>query len=243
MLSKYMVEKSLRELNLSLGEQMYSFKARPDSYSYNAKTTALLLINFQKEFFSSKGMFADLGFPIRSAKRIATNASKVLKAFRLLNCHIIHVHTSYAPDLGNCSPVLFQQSGRKIGESGPYGRRMIFGEKSTKSLSLVKPKSGESIIHKHSLSAFLHTDLESLLREKNINSLIIAGVFAHTDILSTVMDAYSLGLSSCVLGDLLGNSQRGFQSEFKKRWTYSWPRASSLSNSKWILESFAGLNV
>lgn len=55
---------------------------------------------------------------------------------------------------------------------------------------LLCPQNGDLVVEKHKYSAFFRTGLEDVLREKGIDQLLVAGVYAHHGCLLSAADAY-----------------------------------------------------
>ena len=56
-------------------------------------------------------------------------------------------------------------------------------------------KYGDSVVEKHTYDAFLHTPLESMLREWNIKAVIITGMMTHLCCETTARSAFNHGFS------------------------------------------------
>ena len=65
----------------------------------------------------------------------------------------------------------------------------------------VEPQAGESVLTKHTNSAFIGTDLHALLKAKNIGSLVICGVITNNSVEATVRMAGNLGYLTYVVSD------------------------------------------
>jgi len=65
----------------------------------------------------------------------------------------------------------------------------------------VKPMEGEPIVIKHFESAFMRTNLEELLHEANLHSLIFTGFYSDQCVASTVKVANNLGFQVSIVAD------------------------------------------
>jgi nicotinamidase-related amidase len=63
------------------------------------------------------------------------------------------------------------------------------------------PQDGETVIGKRTNSAFIGTDLESLLRAAQVETLIVAGVITNNSVEATVRMAGNLGFETFVVED------------------------------------------
>jgi ureidoacrylate peracid hydrolase len=63
------------------------------------------------------------------------------------------------------------------------------------------PAPGELIIHKHRYSAFKGTDLDMVLRARNIKTVITTEVSTNVCVESTLRDAFETGYYVCIPSD------------------------------------------
>ncbi|MDW8068849.1 MAG: isochorismatase family cysteine hydrolase [Anaerolineae bacterium] len=62
------------------------------------------------------------------------------------------------------------------------------------------------IVHKRRYSAFFATDLDLLLRERRIGTLVLAGVKTHVCVRATAQDAFALGYEVLVVREAVGSN-------------------------------------
>jgi nicotinamidase-related amidase len=67
--------------------------------------------------------------------------------------------------------------------------------------NLVTPQSGEKVIMKKEVNAFLNTDLDQYLRENHITNLILCGMQTHMCLEGATRAAHDLGFQCTVAGD------------------------------------------
>jgi nicotinamidase-related amidase len=92
----------------------------------------------------------------------------------------------------------------------------------------VQPQSRETIIDKHLNSAFIGTNLESDLRERGINDVVITGVITNNSVEATARMAGNLGFNTIVIADATATFGRR---DFAGRWrTADEVHAMSLAN-------------
>jgi len=65
----------------------------------------------------------------------------------------------------------------------------------------VAPLPAETVIPKHTNSAFIGTRLEGLLRERGYGTLVVAGVITNNSVEATVRMAGNLGFDTYVVAD------------------------------------------
>jgi ureidoacrylate peracid hydrolase len=152
--------------------------------------TALLIIDMQNDFIHEKGKLSYL-FP-EDFKTIITPIKKIIKVIRTARIPVIYVKMVFRPD--------FSDAGKVYGPSRELGalKKSSWGSDIIKEL---KPCDSDYIVEKHRHSAFYSTDLELLLRGKNIKTLIIVGGATNVCVESTVRDAQFRDFNVIVVED------------------------------------------
>ena len=85
--------------------------------------------------------------------------------------------------------------------SNGKGRSLVRGEWGSKFVSGLEPLEHETVIDKSGKSALYQTDLELVLRNANVHTLIVCGVTTEICVHSTVRDATDRGIKCIVLKD------------------------------------------
>ena len=75
------------------------------------------------------------------------------------------------------------------------------GQKGNEFKDEVTPASGEIVIPKRTNSAFIGTDLEHQLRERGVETLVVAGVSTNNSVEATVRMAGNLGFQTYLVAD------------------------------------------
>jgi nicotinamidase-related amidase len=101
---------------------------------------------------------------------------------------------------------------RKLG----FPEHAIRGTEGAEVIDEIKPQQGDILVEKRMLSAFFGTDLDYTLRQKNIKSLVIAGIRTEACLLKTVLDAFELGYDVTVPSDACSSpSQQNHEATLK----------------------------
>lgn len=175
-------------------------KARPTPFRFNPKRTALLSVDWQRDFLEPGGYGESLGNNVRKLRRAIEPAKKVLHAARRAGLFIIHVREGHLPDLSDCPRTKLERwpEGKRIGDKGPMGRILIRGEHGHEIIDGLAPLPHELVIDKPGKNAFVRTNLEQILLEREIESIIEIGV--TTDICGVTTFACANDLGFDVLG-------------------------------------------
>lgn len=68
------------------------------------------------------------------------------------------------------------------------------------------PHPGDTVIRKRRYSAFLHTDLDLVLRGLDVHGLLVCGILTDACVLSTVVDGRGLDYKQWMIGDALAGT-------------------------------------
>jgi nicotinamidase-related amidase len=118
-------------------------------------------------------------------EELLSRAASVLAHARRYGMTIIHVKVGFRPNLPEVSPRNLLLSAIK---SSPKHQQLFEG--TTGAIhSAVAPEGDDIVITKHRVSAFRGTDLEMILRAKEIDTLILFGIATSGVVLSTVLEA------------------------------------------------------
>ncbi|WFE26773.1 cysteine hydrolase [Solwaraspora sp. WMMD791] len=181
--------------------------ARPAPYTFEPATTALLVIDMQRDFLEPGGFGESLGNDVSQLRRTIDPLRRVLATARALGLTVVHTREGHLPDLSDCPPAKRQRGApsRRIGDLGPYGRILIRGEYGHDIVDELAPVPGEPVIDKPGKGAFYATDLDGLLGERSITSLLVTGVTTEVCVHTTVREANDRGYECLVLADCVGS--------------------------------------
>ena len=136
--------------------------------------TALLVIDIQNDYFPS-GKFT-LVNPLEAAQK----AYMILQCFREHGSHHIHIqHISLEPD----------------------ATFFISGDRGTDIHDSVAHFEGEPIVYKHEPNSFLNTNLLELLKDWEIERVVITGMMTHMCVDATARAASDLGFHVIIAED------------------------------------------
>ena len=168
------------------------------------ETTALLIIDMQRDFLDPEGYIARTGVDVRGLRAIIPNVRRLLDAARAKGVRVIHTREGHRPDLSDLSAVKARRAagaGAPIGSTGPLGRLLVRGEPGHAIIAELQPLPSEPVIDKPGFGAFYATDLEQLLRVADVRTLIIVGVTTDICVHSTLREAVDRGFECLTVGD------------------------------------------
>ena len=181
---------------------MKIIQAQPFDFEFDPSTTALLMIDMQRDFVEPKGFGEMLGNDVSLIRRCIAPCARVLAAARQAGLFVIHTREGHRPDLSDCLPAKLTRGGKTfIGEAGPMGRILVRGEYGHDIIPELYPIDGEPIIDKPGKGAFFDTDLGLILRTRGIQSLIVCGVTTEVCVQTTAREANDRGFEVLVPED------------------------------------------
>src|SRR4030088_178342 len=103
--------------------------ADPYGFDFEPSTTALIVIDMQRDFVDPGGFGEALGNDVSLLRRAVAPTRRVLDAARACGMLVIHTREGHRPDLSDCPPAKLAR-GRfdtVIGDPGPMGRILVRG--------------------------------------------------------------------------------------------------------------------
>lgn len=189
------------------------FKAEPYDLPFDPAQTALIIIDMQRDFLEPGGFGAMLGNDVSLLRSAIEPCKAVLETARRHGLLVIHTREGHSPDMTDCPPTKQARGKLKtgIGDAGPMGRILIRGEKGHDIIPELYPIEGEPVIDKPGKGAFFATDLEIILRNRNIRTLIVCGVTTEVCVNTTVREANDRGFECLVVSDATASYFPEFQ--------------------------------
>lgn len=192
---------------------MPAVTAKPYDFSFELSGTALLLIDFQRDFMEPGGFGESLGNDVSLLRAALGPARAVLDAARKSGMFIVHTREGHRPDLADLPPSKWRRGdpGRRIGDEGALGRLLVRGEKGHGIVDEVAPIAGEPVVDKPGKGAFYATDLDALFHARSIRSVIVMGVTTEVCVHTTVREANDRGYECLVVEDAVASYFPEFQ--------------------------------
>jgi nicotinamidase-related amidase len=181
--------------------------AEPAELTIDLDTTALIIIDMQRDFLEPGGFGAALGNDVTRLQVAVAPCREVLEAARRHGLLIIHTREGHRPDLSDAPPHKVERGdpALRIGAPGPMGRILVRGEPGHDIIPELYPIAGEPVIDKPGKGAFYQTDLELMLHNRSIDTLLVCGVTTEVCVNTTVREANDRGFRCIVLSDCCGS--------------------------------------
>jgi nicotinamidase-related amidase len=170
--------------------------------------TAIVVIDMQNDFCHPLGWLAHIGVDVAPARAPIAPLQRLLPALRREGVPVVWLNWGNRPDRVNLSPALlhvYNPTGAGVGLGDPLpgsGARVL--ERGSWSAAIVDELEVEpSDIHvaKYRMSGFVDTELDSILRNLGVTTLLFAGVNADQCVLCTLQEANFRGYDCLLLRD------------------------------------------
>ena len=178
-------------------------QAEPYEFEFDLDSTALVMIDMQRDFVEPGGFGESLGNDVSLLRSSIEPCKELLETARKIGMFIIHTREGHRPDLADLQPAKKARGNPtlKIGDPGPMGRLLVRGEIGHDIIPELSPIAGEPVIDKPGKGAFYETDLLGILRNHNIKKLIVCGVTTEVCVHTTVREANDRGFDALVPED------------------------------------------
>jgi len=192
---------------------MADIDAQPFAFTFAPDTIALVVIDMQRDFVDPGGFGEALGNDVSLLRKAIAPTQNVLEAARRRKMLVIHTREGHRPDLSDLpqSKKLRGKLKNGIGDPGPMGRILVRGEYGHDIIDALKPAPGEPVIDKPGKGAFYATDLDAMLHNRGIRSLVVCGVTTEVCVNTSVREANDRGYDCLVLEDCVGSYFPAFQ--------------------------------
>jgi len=182
---------------------MQIVNARPFKFDFDPATTALIVIDMQRDFIEPGGFGETLGNDVSLLQAIVPTTAKLLALCRAQGLLVVHTRECHKPDLSDL-PDAKRDRGKpslRIGDPGPMGRILVAGEDGSDIIPEVYPIADELVIDKPGKGAFYATGLSDYLEQREIMTLIFAGVTTEVCVQTTIREANDRGFECLLIED------------------------------------------
>jgi nicotinamidase-related amidase len=181
------------------------FAARPQALEIDVARSAVVVVDMQNDFCHAEGWFGQKGVDVRPMRKPIPVIARLLPAWRKAGGAVVWLNWGVRPDRLNLSPTI-QFKGKKsldgvgYAECSPHDRgpSVVAGQWGARVVDELTVASTDITVSKHRLSGFWDNELDSILRQQHITTLLFAGINTDRCVFSTLQDAGFLGYD-CVL--------------------------------------------
>jgi ureidoacrylate peracid hydrolase len=192
------------------GKPTVSIEAQPNSLKIDPSQTAVIVVDMQNDFGSEDGMFARAGIDISAIQAVVAPTARVLNMARRTRMPVVYLKMAFSSDLSNAggpeapNRILHLRMG--VGDpvttpDGHESRILIEDTWNTNILTELTPQPGDLIVIKHRFSGFFETNLDALLRDLGVTTLVFTGCTTSVCVESTLRDAFFRDYRCLLLAD------------------------------------------
>jgi ureidoacrylate peracid hydrolase len=170
-------------------EILRSLKERCDP-----RLAALLVVDVQNDFVSPEGSAGKRGEDVSAALAMMPNLLALIEAARRVALTIVYIRTTHSEWTDTPSWIYrsSQKSGLSTCREGTWGAEFYEG---------ISPRPSERVVIKHRYSAFINTDLNTVLGARGIQSVLVCGVATNVCVETSARDAYMFDYYVTVIDD------------------------------------------
>jgi ureidoacrylate peracid hydrolase len=188
-------------------------QARPQKLEIDLHASALVVVDMQNDFCHPQGWFGQKGVSMRATRKPIPMLQKLLPLWRAAGGRVVWLNWGVRPDRLNLpASVLFkakvdaqgQLTGVGYAETSPVDRgpSLVPGHWGAQVVDELPVAATDITVFKHRLSGFHDNELDSLLRQQGISTLLFAGINTDRCVFSSLQDAGFLGYDCVLLEDV-----------------------------------------
>ena len=192
--------------------------APPKQVTLDLARTAVVVIDMQNDFCHPQGWLAGIGVDITPARAPIAPLARLLPALRGADVPVVWVNWGNRRDLANIPPSLLHVydpagHGGGLGAGLPvHGAHVL--EHGSWSAAIVDELASDTAadihVDKYRMSGFWDTELDSVLRNLRVDTLLFAGVNMDQCVMATLQDASCLGYDCILLEDCAATTSPDF---------------------------------
>jgi ureidoacrylate peracid hydrolase len=191
--------------------------ADPAPVEIDLARTALLVVDMQNDFLHDEGWFAASGIDPAPVRRAIGPVKALTTAARAGGVPVVWVNWGVRADAANL-PAFALERARNFGQRPTYGDPAISGKGRTlvaddwgaANIAELPVEPGDLLVHKHRLSGFWDNELDSILRRRQITTLVFAGINTDRCVFATLSDATFLGYDTILAVDACATTSPAF---------------------------------
>ncbi len=182
---------------------MIEIPAEPFAFKFDSAHAALVVIDMQRDFLEKGGFGETLGNDLTPVVEIVPTVAELIALFRAKGWPILHTRETHKSDLSDCPPAkrLRGKPSLRIGDPGPMGRILIRGEPGAEIVPECAPIAGEMVVDKPGKGMFYATEVEAMLKSRDITQLVFAGVTTEVCVQTSMREANDRGYEGLLIED------------------------------------------
>ncbi|KNC05981.1 isochorismatase [Pantoea sp. RIT-PI-b] len=175
---------------------------------FDLTRTAIIVVDMQNDFCHPDGWLGHIGVDVTPARAPIAPLQSLLPTLRAADVPVIWLNWGNRPDKLNLSPALLHVynphgDGVGLGDPLPVSGAPVLqaGSWAAEVIDELTPCAEDIRVNKYRMSGFQDSELDSILRNLNITTLLFAGVNVDQCVLCTLQDANFRGYDCLLLED------------------------------------------
>jgi ureidoacrylate peracid hydrolase len=173
------------------------------SEKIDLRQAALLVVDVQNDFCSSAGDGAARGSKLADVERMVPRLVQFIEDSRRIRLPVIYIKSIH-DDWTASPPWAVRRADGKVSKNclpGTWGAEFYQG---------ISPLPSERVVVKHRYSGFIHTELNTILRSKGIQTVLITGVTTNVCVEQAARDAFMYDYHVVVVEDCVAAYDQRF---------------------------------
>ena len=197
-------------------QRVAALAATPHPVEIDLAATALLVIDMQNDFLHPQGWSAARGMDIAPVRAVIPAIARATAVARRAGVPVIWVNWGVRADHANMSSSFVGHargsSGMTYGDPSPsgHGHILVRDEWGAATIDELTVAPSDLLVHKHRLSSFWDNELDSILRQRGITTLLFAGINTDRCVFTSLQDANFLGYDCVLLEDACATTSPDF---------------------------------
>lgn len=168
-------------------------------------TTAVLVVDMQNDTVGAEGAYASFGAARHAeSQNVVANIATILDAARAHSIPVFHSRIVVHPlvGVGGANAPVFRMLAPDTFKIGSWGAEIV---------TELTPAENEIVLDRTRMSVFNGTEVDTLLRNLNVHSLIVVGAWTNMAVEHTVRDAADHGYNVSIVSDATSSLSADWQ--------------------------------
>lgn len=208
-----------------------SLTARPEPLALDLLRTAVVINDMQNAFCSRGGYIDRIGFDLEAAQTVIDRIGLLVAAARRASILNVFLQNGFSEDLheapGLAAPLWHKSNALRYMREHPAerGKIIVRGTWDYDFVDTLRPQAGDLIVQKPTDDGFAATELDHLLRGRDINTILVCGISTNVGVESTLRAGYHRGYFGVLLADAcmaVGPAHMQAATEFNIETFFGW---------------------
>jgi ureidoacrylate peracid hydrolase len=197
-------------------ERPVTLSAEPSSITIDLTRTAMIVIDMQNDFVTEGGWLHHIGVDVSGAAGAVQVLNEGLPILRRAGVPVIWVNWGNRADKANLPPGVLHVydpdgAGGGIGDTAGRSEAVLtHGSWGAAVTTQLEADAEDIFVDKYRMSGFFDTELDSVVRNLRVDTLMFAGVNADQCVYATLVDAACLGYDVIMLADTVATTSPSY---------------------------------